>query len=168
MELVAVAALAENNVIGLDGELPWESIPADKRQYRARVADSPVVLGRQTFESMLDHLPGTHQIVLSRTEREYDVETAIHAGDVDEAIAIAESLEATTVYVLGGAEIYALLQPHVSRMFLSRVPGEYDGDSHYPIWSEADWELASTSDEEGFTLEEWVRRNASDGRRPTN
>jgi len=162
MELVAVAAIAENNVIGLDGELPWESIPADKRQYRARVADSAVVLGRETFESMRDHLPGSHQIVLSRTEREYDVATATHASDVDEAVEIAESLGLETVYVLGGAEIYALFQPHVSRMFLSRVPGEYEGDVHYPVWDEEEWELASTSDEDGFTLEEWVRRKRID------
>ncbi|WP_256290119.1 dihydrofolate reductase [Halobellus inordinatus] len=162
MELVAVAAVAENNVIGLDGELPWESIPADKRQYRARVADSAVVLGRETFESMRDHLPGTHQIVLSRTEREYDVATATHASDVDEAVEIAESLGLETVYVLGGAEIYALFQPHVSRMFLSRVPGEYEGDVHYPVWDKEEWELVSTSDEDGFTLEEWVRRKRVD------
>ena len=56
MELVSVAAVAENGVIGNDGELPWPSIPADKRQYRGRVAGSPVVLGRRTFKSMREDL----------------------------------------------------------------------------------------------------------------
>ena len=159
MELVSVAAVAENGVIGRDGELPWESIPADKAQYRERVADAVVVLGRQTFESMLEDLPGRHQIVLSRTEREYDVESAHHAGGVDDAVATAESLGAETAYVLGGAGIYELFQPHVDRMVLSRVPGEYEGDARYPEWDEGAWELASTSEEAGFTLEEWVRRD---------
>ena len=75
MKLVSVAAVAENGVIGRDGELPWESIPADKRQYRNRVADAPVILGRRTFDSMRDDLPGSHQIVLSRAERDYGVDS---------------------------------------------------------------------------------------------
>ncbi|WP_049985920.1 dihydrofolate reductase [Halobellus rufus] len=157
MELVSVAAVAENGVIGRDGELPWESIPADKRQYRRRVADAPVVLGRRTFESMREDLPGSHQIVLSRSERTFDVDTAFHAGSVEEAVAIAESLGADVVYVLGGAKIYELFQPHVDRMILSRVPGAYEGDVRYPEWDESAWRLASSEPWEGFTLEEWVR-----------
>lgn len=158
MELVSVAAVAENGVIGRDGELPWDSIPADKRQYRRRVADAPVVLGRQTFDSMRDDLPGSHQIVLSRSEREYDVDTAIHASSVDDAVAIGESLGVETVYVLGGAKIYELFQPHIDRMILSRVPGEYAGDVRFPEWKESEWRLVSSERWEGFTLEEWERR----------
>ncbi|MFB6092148.1 MAG: dihydrofolate reductase [Haloquadratum sp.] len=163
MELVAVAALAENRVIGRDGELPWEHLPEDKRQYRQRVSDSPVILGRRTFESMLDDLPGSHQIVLSRTDREYDVDTAFHAGGVEAAIEIARELDADTVYVLGGEKIYELFEPYYDRMVLSRVPGRYEGDAHFPAWRESEWRLESTSERDGFTLEEWVRRRGRDG-----
>lgn len=165
MELASVAAVAENGVIGRDGELPWDSIPADKRQYRARVADSPVILGRPTFESMRDDLPGSAQIVLSRTEHDYDVETAHHAGSVEPAIEVAESLAASlgseTVYVLGGGGIYELFQPHLDRMFLSRVPGEYDGDVYYPEFDADEWLLELETEYDGFTLEEWRRVSRS-------
>lgn len=154
-----MAAVADNGVVGEDGEIPWPSIPADRRQYRARVADHPVALGRRTFESMRDDLPGAAQIVLSRTEREYDVDTAYHAGSVDEAVAVATSLDADRLYVLGGGAIYELFQPHLDRMVLSRVPGEYEGDTRYPAWDEREWELVETTDYEGFTLEEWARRD---------
>ena len=158
IELISVAAVAEDGAIGLDGELPWPSIPADKRQYRARVADSPVVLGRRTFESMLDDLPGSAQIVLSRTERDYETETAYHAESVEKAIEVAESLDAERAYVLGGGGIYELFQPHLDRMVLSRVPGEYDADSYYPKFSADEWELDGETEYEAFTLEEWRRR----------
>ncbi|WP_277555760.1 dihydrofolate reductase [Halobaculum limi] len=157
MELVSVAAVAENGVIGADGELPWPSIPADKRQYRERIRNDPVILGRKTFESMLDDLPGSAQIVLSRSRDSFDVETAHHAEDVADAVQIVASLGADTAYVIGGGVIYELFQPHVDRMALSRVHGEYDGDSHYPEWDEADWELESATEYDRFTLEEWVR-----------
>ncbi len=158
MELVSVAAVAENGVIGDDGELPWPSIPADRRQYRDRVAGHPVILGRRTFESMREDLPGSVQIVLSRTERTHDVPTAHHAGSVEEAVAVAESLGADRAYVIGGAAIYELFQPHVDRMVLSRVEGSYGGDRRYPDWDEADWRLVEREPHDRFTLEVWERR----------
>lgn len=157
MELVSVAALAENGVIGQDGELPWPSIPADKRQYRERIRDAPVILGRRTFESMLDDLPGDTQIVLSRSVEEFDVPTARRASGVEEAIAIAESLDAGRAYVIGGGGIYDLFQSHVDRMVLSRVHGEFEGDILYPDWDEEEWELVETTGYDRFTLQEWVR-----------
>jgi len=158
MELVSVAAVAENRVIGDDGEIPWESLPEDRRQYRARVADHPVILGRRTFDSMREDLPGRAQIVLSRTEREYDIETAHYASNVGEAVDRAAAVGADTAYVLGGGAIYGLFQPHLDRMVLSRVPGEYGGDTRYPEWDETAWELVAETPHEGFTLQEWARR----------
>lgn len=160
MELVSVAAVADNLVIGKDGEIPWESLPEDRAQYRARVGDSPVILGRRTFESMVDDLPGRAQIVLSRHARDFDVETASHAEGVEDAIAIATSLGAETAYVLGGGSIYELFQPHLDRMVLSRVPGEYEGDTYYPEWDTDDWDLVTEVPYDGFTVQEWERARA--------
>jgi dihydrofolate reductase len=157
MELITVAAVAANGVIGRDGELPWPSIPADKRQYRERIADSPVILGRRTFDAMRDDLPGTAQVVLSRSESEYDVASAHHASGVEDAVATVESLGADRAYVIGGAGIYDLFQPAVDRMALSRIPGEYDGDAYFPEWDEDEWDLVDSTEYDAFTLEEWVR-----------
>jgi len=157
MELVSVAALADDRVIGRDGELPWPSIPADKRQYRERIAGAPVLLGRLTFDSMRDDLPGSTQIVLSRSQSSFDVPSARRAADVDDAIAIAKEVGAERAYVIGGSGIYELFQPLVDRMVLSRVPGDYEGDSYYPEWDEEEWTLAETEAYDRFTLEEWVR-----------
>jgi dihydrofolate reductase len=157
MELASVAAVAENRAIGADGELPWDRLEGDKEQYRSRVAGHPVILGRRTFESMLGDLPGAAQVVMSRTEREFDVPTAHHAADVEAALAILDDLGAEVGYVLGGGEVYRLFQPHLDRMYLSRVPGTYEADSFYPEFDETEWRLASTTEYGGFTLEEWVR-----------
>ena len=157
MELTAVAAVAENGVIGRDGELPWPSIPADKRQYRNRIADAPVILGRRTFDSMREDLPGSAQIVLSRSRSAYEIESAHHAANVEEALETVRSLEEDTASVIGGEAIYALFQPVVDRMVLSRVPGTYEGDTHFPDWEPDDWTLLERTPYDEFTLEEWVR-----------
>ena len=157
MELISVAAVADNGVIGRNGELPWPSVPADKRQYRNRIADWPVILGRRTFDSMRDDLPGRVQVVLSRSVSDYDIESAHHASGVDEAIEIVESLGDDRAYVIGGAGIYALFQPVVDRMLLSRIPGEYDGDAYFPEWDTDEWTDVDRTPYDDFTLEEWVR-----------
>ena len=186
MQLVSVAALAENRVIGNDGGVPWPYLPEDVRQYRARVADSPVVLGRRTFESMRGDLPGRRQIVVSRSVESVDEPTAVVADGVDAALALARDLvaepggadasdgvageasppdsgtlddsSAPAVYVLGGGTVYDLFQPHVDRMVLSHVDGVYEGDTRFPAWDEAEWTVVDETPYEGFTVREWVRR----------
>jgi len=157
MELISVAAVADNGVIGRNGELPWPSIPADKRQYRNRIADWPVILGRRTFDSMRDDLPGRVQVVLSRSVSDYGIESAHHASGVDDAIETVESLGDDRAYVIGGAGIYALFQPVVDRMILSRIPGDYDGDAYFPEWNTDEWTVVDRTPYDEFTLEEWVR-----------
>jgi dihydrofolate reductase len=162
VKLVSVAALAENRVIGRDGEVPWPHIEADVRQYRERVAGSPVILGRRTFDSMLDDLPGSRQIVVSRSVDAVDVETASVANGDGEAIELAREAAAETgvetVYVLGGGGIYELFQPHLDGMALSHVDGAYEGDTYYPEWDEREWEVDAETEYDRFTLREWVRR----------
>jgi dihydrofolate reductase len=106
---------------------------------------------------MLDDLPGSAQIVLSRSQNEFDAPTAHHAASVEEAVETAESLGANTAYVIGGQGIYRLFQPHLDRMVLSRVPGEYEGDTFYPSWDADEWRLESETPYDRFTLQEWVR-----------
>ena len=161
MRLVSVAAVAENGVIGNDGEVPWPHLSADVEQYRERVAGSPVILGRRTYESMRGNLPGTAQIVVSRNVEEVADPTAVVAGGVDEAIDLArERLGDGTddaVYVLGGGAIYDLFHPQVDGMILSHIDGRYEGDTRFPEFNEADWTVVEETEYEGFILREWRR-----------
>lgn len=156
-ELVSVAAVAENGVVGDGGGLPWPSVPADRQQYRTCVAAAPVILGRRTFESMSGDLPGSTRIVLSRTPREASLDTVQYVTGVDEAVHALDTLEAERAYVLGGAAIYAAFQPIVTRMRLSRIPGTYDGDAFFPDWDRDAWALDERIDYDDFTLERWRR-----------
>ena len=158
MRLVSVAAVAENGVIGDDGAVPWPPLPADIEQYRARVDDAPVILGRRTFESMREDLPGTQQIIVSRRLETLAEPTAVVAADVEEALTLAsEQTTDDVAYVLGGATIYELFQPFVDEMALSHVDGRYDGDARFPSWDRDEWIVAAETEYEGFTVREWRR-----------
>lgn len=156
MQIVSVAAVAENGVIGQGDSLPWH-LPHESRRYRERVADDVVALGRHTFE-LFDDLPGRAQVVLSRSDRDWPQDTAHHASDVEDAVGVADSLDADVLYVLGGSAIYELFLDVADRQLLSRVHGEYDGDAYYPAFDEGDWELVEATEHDGYTLEDWRRR----------
>ncbi len=159
MDLIAVAAVAENGVIGADGELPWSSIPADKRQYRERVASAPVVLGRRTFESMRGDLPGSHQFVLSRdSDLEYQEPAAQVVNSVEAAIERLREHGHGEAFVLGGGGAYAATFPYLTKLRISRIPGEYAGDTTFPAIDPGEWRLVRREDREGFELEIWHRR----------
>jgi len=155
MQIVSVAAVAENGVIGEGSTLPWH-LPHESERYRERVADDVVALGRRTFE-MFDDLPGRAQVVLSRTDRDWPQSTAHHASDVESALAVARDLGDGTLYVLGGSAVYELFLDVADRQLLSRVHGEYDGDAHYPAFDEREWSLVDETEYDGYTLEDWQR-----------
>ena len=157
MELVAIAAVSENGVIGHKGELPWNSIPADKQQYRQRVAHAPVVLGRVTYESMQSDLPGTMRVVLTRTNDISLRGKDLAVGTVSEALERLVELDAERAYVLGGGQVYASFLPYLDRLLISRVPGHYEGDTRFPPIDPNDWQLEDETTMPGFTLESWVR-----------
>ncbi|WP_136687513.1 dihydrofolate reductase [Halorhabdus amylolytica] len=161
MDAIAVAAVAENGVIGDGPTLPW-TLPEEVRRYRERVAGETVAIGRRTFE-MFDDPPGARRIVLSRTDREYEEQTLDHAGSVEEAIELARDGDAPVLYVLGGAEIYEAFLPHYDRMLLSRIDGEYDGDARFPDFDEEEWGLVDERRYDGYTLETWVPAEPSSG-----
>jgi dihydrofolate reductase len=138
VEVSLVAAVAENGVIGADGELPWH-YPADLRRFKETTMGHPVVVGRKTYESIERELggplPGRTNVVLSRRESLDLPEGAVHARDVEEALSLARrTLEGDreTVYVAGGAAVYEAFLPDADELRLTEIPEAPDGDVRFP------------------------------------
>ena len=127
-EIVIVVARARNGIIGKDGTLPWH-IPADLKRFKALTMGSAMVMGRKTFESLPGLLPGRRHIVLTR-DHAWGAEGAEVAHDVDEAMALAG--EDSRLSVIGGADIFALFLPLATRIELTEVLADYDGDTAMP------------------------------------
>jgi dihydrofolate reductase len=143
-----VAAVAENGVIGVDGEMPWH-YPADLKHFEETTMGHPVVLGRRTYESIerrLDGpLPGRTNVVLSRRESLDLPAGAVHASDVDEALDLAEAAledDTGTVYVGGGATVYEAFLGEADELLITEIPEAPDGDTRFPDigdgWREVD------------------------------
>jgi len=153
--LRAIAAMSENRVIGDSGRIPWH-LPADFRWFRQVTSGGILLMGRKTFESIGKPLPGRQTIVLTRSSAPIS-----GARTASEVAPLLEELrdDPRPVWVCGGSEIYQLLLPQCSDLFLTRVPATVTGDAVFPPFeSEFVWiaEVLRTSE---FHVEHWMHRS---------
>ncbi len=126
MALTAIYARAANGVIGKDGALPWH-LPADLKRFKALTMGAPMIMGRRTFESFGRPLPGRRHIVLTR-----DGDWRAGGAEVASSPAKALAMAGPNAWVIGGAEVFALLLPHCDRVELTEVHADVDGDTIMP------------------------------------
>jgi dihydrofolate reductase len=142
MQIVLIAAIAENGVIGRDGGMPWR-LKSDMRHFRGLTLGKPVVMGRKTYLSLsIKPLPGRTNIVVSR-DKDFTLAGAIVAPSLEAALeaargdALRRGVDA--VMVIGGADIYAQAMPFAQRLEITRVHLTADGDAAFPPIDPAVW-----------------------------
>jgi dihydrofolate reductase len=132
-----IVAAATNNVIGANGGLPWH-LPDDLKHFKAITMGKPIIMGRKTFESIGRALPGRKNIVIS-TQAGYPAEGCDVVASTMAAIASAQG--ADEIMIIGGAQIYRLFLPLATRVYLTRVQAELDGNAHFPKLDEREWRI---------------------------
>jgi dihydrofolate reductase len=139
-------ARARNGVIGRDNDLPWR-LSTDQKHFRALTTGKPVIMGRKTWDSLpRKPLPRRTNIVLSR-DGSFEPKGAIRCEDFSEAVQIAreQAVEdgAVEVCVIGGAALCALALPRATRIYLTEVDAEPEGDVVFPPFDESAWREVS-------------------------
>ncbi|MER7798120.1 dihydrofolate reductase [Microbacterium sp. NPDC096154] len=141
MPIRAIWAQASNGAIGADGGMPWD-LPEDMAYFKRATAESPVVMGRRTWQSFPQRfrpLPGRPNIVITRDEAfEAPGATVVHA--LEEALRRAAELD-DEVWVIGGAEIYRQAMPVLDELWVTRIDLDVEGDAFAPE-IDGSWQLA--------------------------
>lgn len=151
--IALVAAVAENNCIGVGGKLPWH-IPEDMKRFRELTMGKVVFMGRKTWESIplrFRPLPGRINVVVTR---QADYATHVPAGvevfgDISAALA---AHAGTDIMVIGGAEIYTQTIYSADTLYITRVHQAVQGDAFFPEILPERWQLESVEDHEGFSF----------------
>jgi len=160
MRVVLIAAVAENGVIGADGEMPWH-YPEDLAHFRRTTVGHPVVVGRRTFERIRADLggplPDRENVVL--THRPGSLPPGVTGvGSPAAALAAAAETGAETVYVAGGASVYGQFLPRVDELLVSELPEAVPGDTHFPEVAWDRWAEAGRDRHGEFDVVRYVRR----------
>jgi len=137
-EIILIAAVAKNGVIGRDNQLLWQ-LPEDMKHFRDTTAGKPVIMGRKTWESLPPRfrpLPGRRNLVISR-QADYPAQGAEVLTSLEAALAACAN--AAQVFVIGGAEIYRLAMPLADTLILTEVDASPEGDAWFPEVEAAHW-----------------------------
>jgi len=167
MQIVLVAAIGDNNVIGYRGALPWR-LSSDMQHFRAVTLNRPLIMGRKTFMSIGKALDQRTSIVVSRNLNR-TAPGVMLATSVDAALSVArgdaEKRGVDEIMVIGGGDIFAALMPKADRLEITHVHASPEGDAHFPRFDEGDWREVSRrahdagpKDSSAFTIATYVRR----------
>lgn len=138
--IAIVVAVAKNNVIGMEGGMPWH-LSTDLKRFKRDTMGKPCIMGRRTFESIGKALPGRLNIVVSRSD--FTADDTVHANSLDAALFLAEGWakenDAEEICIIGGGQIYHEIIDQASKLYVTHVMAEPDGDTKFPEIKDAEW-----------------------------
>jgi dihydrofolate reductase len=143
MPFSIIAAISANNVIGKDSKLPWD-IPEDLEHFYNVVADKVVVMGRKTYNSIGKAIKGSENIVLSKN-RSLQLPDCIVLHSVEEVLKLYGDSK-QEIMIIGGTEIYRRFLPLVSKIYLTFIHADIDGDVYFPQWDKKQWRVVDMRD----------------------
>lgn len=139
MQLHLIFARSKSGVIGVDGGLPWH-LPEDLAHFKRMTLGCPVIMGRKTWDSLppkFRPLPGRANVVVTR-QADWQAAGALRAESLQQAMALCG--DAAHVWVIGGAQLYALALPLASTAVVTEIDTDAQGDAfapHFgPEWQE--------------------------------
>jgi len=159
-EKVLIVAMAQNGVIGKDNGLPWR-LSGDLKHFKATTSGYPIIMGRNTWESLGRALPNRRNMVISR-QADYVAEGAEIFPSLEEAFEACESEE--KAFCIGGALLYKAMLHIADRLVVTRVLAEVEGDTVFDEINFDEWKLVAEESHEAdekneypFVIQEWVR-----------
>lgn len=152
----AILACDDDWGIGKNNDLPWPHNSNDLKWFKENTTDSVVVMGRRTWESLpFKPLPNRENVVITSGELTGpDV-----VGDMKSILKILPQMNFTkNVWVIGGASIFEQLLPYMDEIWLSRIDGVYDCDTHLPRDQiTSNFHIDKMTVDESLTIEKWAR-----------
>jgi len=142
MKIALIVATDQQGLIGKDNDLPWH-LSADLQYFRKVTMGKPIIMGRNTHQSIGRPLPGRQNIIVSKN-RSYKADGCTVVHSTDEALLVVS--DADEVMVMGGASLYTQLLPQADRLYLTLVYADLEGDTWFPEWSSEQWQQLSRED----------------------
>lgn len=143
MELIIIAAIAENYVIGNKNQLIWH-LPKDLKRFKKNTLGYPIIMGRKTFDSMGQKpLPKRENIVISSQDLIHESDLVFFVKNLNQAIEKAKTFGKEKVYIIGGGELYQSAIEIVDRLDITKVHQNFLGDVYFPKINPKIWQLES-------------------------
>jgi dihydrofolate reductase len=147
MEIILIAAMASNRVIGRNNTIPWH-LPGELQRFRATTWGHPIIMGRVTHESIGRPLPGRHNIIVTRNPH-YRVKGCEVASSLDNAYKLCEPGD--RVFNIGGEQLYCQGIRDADSLILTILKQPVAGDVFFPEFSAQEFVCVSSEEVTGPT-----------------
>ena len=137
--LSIIVAKAKNNVIGKNNKLIW-NLPEDLKRFKELTTCHVIIMGRKTFESIGRILPNRKHVIFTNNT-DFNINNE-NVEIVHSMLQIQQYIESEEeCFVIGGAMIYNLLMPYVTKMYVTQIDEEFEGDTFFPKIDEEKWKI---------------------------
>lgn len=133
MELILIAAMAANRVIGRNNAIPWQ-IPEEMAHFKKTTMGHPLIMGRKTYASIGGPLPGRRNIIVTASPSFQPHPDCTVAVSLAQAITLCAGAE--KVFVIGGAQLYQAALPLAHTLILTVIGKDFEGDTFFPDFSD--------------------------------
>lgn len=147
MIISLIAAVAENNVIGKNNDLPWH-LPADMKYFRDTTMGHCVIMGRKNYDSIpLKYRPleGRSNIIVTR-QKDFKAEGCIVVNSLKDALSECKKRNETEVFIIGGGDIFRQSMDIADKIHYTKIHHTFEGDAFFPKLDESKWKLVSKKD----------------------
>jgi dihydrofolate reductase len=156
-EIIGIAAVAANGVIGARNDIPWR-IPADWQRFKALTMGNVLIMGRKTYDSIGRPLPGRTTFVITR-DRMWRGDGVRAVPFLDEAFDQAMLLDPKIIFIAGGGEIYRAAWDRLTGLEITEVDQYPQGDVRFPDINPDDWIETRRERHEGYSFVSYSRRS---------
>ena len=155
MDIIIIAAMAENRVIGKNNTLPW-SLKADMAHFKELTEGWPCIMGRKTWESLPKRpLPKRPNIIVSQSLAAETAQGATVCSSLQEAVQHCAHYQ--KIFICGGASIYREALALANKIELTVIHQQYEGDVFFPEIDPVRWIKTSVTDFDGFSFISYSR-----------
>ncbi len=141
MIISCIAAVAHNNVIGRDNDIPWY-LPADLQFFKKITLNHHIIMGKNCYTSIGKPLPKRTNIIITR-DLYFISSNCLIARSIGEALEMAHDNGEEEVFVIGGGQVYEQTKDLWNKLYLTEVDLSVDGDVFFPIIDQSEWRLLS-------------------------
>ena len=155
VDIVGIAAVARNRVIGAGNDIPWR-IPEDWDRFKRLTMGQVLIMGRKTYDSIGRPLPGRTTFVITR-DNKWRADGVRAVPLLDEAFAQANDLGPEMIFVAGGGEIYRAAWERLTRLEITEVDQEPAGETTFPAIDSSEWRVTWREEHDGYSFVSYRR-----------
>ena len=137
MIISLIVAMDENRAIGIQNHLPWY-LPDDLKRFKTLTMGHHLIMGRKTYESIGQSLPGRIMIIITR-QHDYQPDSCLVVNSLREAIDLAAAQQETEAFIIGGGQIFAQSIDLADRIYLTLVHTRVTAGVYFPEFERNNW-----------------------------